>query len=63
MGLSRNEDIEDICIGKAISLERLTSKLQSKALAIRLLEDERLSRLCEQTKRYYNLMENANVER
>ena len=63
VGLSRNEDIEDLCIGKAISLERLTSKLQSKALAIRLLEDERLSNLCEQTKRYYNLMENANVER
>jgi len=63
VGLSRNEDIEDLCIGNAITLERLTSKLQSKALAIRLLEDERLSRLCEQTKRYYNLMENANVER
>ena len=56
VGLSRNEDINDVCIGNAITLDRITEKIQSKSLRIRLLEDKRLCDLSEGTKIFYNLI-------
>ena len=55
VGLSRNEEINDVCIGNAITLDRITEKIQSKSLRIRLLEDKRLCDLSEGTKIFYNL--------
>ena len=55
VGVSRNEDIEDLCIGNAITLDRITDKIQSsKSLKIRLLEDERLNGLNKKTKEFYD---------
>lgn len=55
VGLSRNEEINDVCIGNAITLDRITVKIQSKSLRIRLIEDKRLCDLSEGTKIFYNL--------
>ena len=52
---SRNTEVEQLCIGKALSLDRLTTEIsKSKSLQVRLLEDNRLRELWRRTKTFYS---------
>ena len=52
--LSRNTNIEQLCIGDGITLQRLTTTISgSKALKLRLKEDKRFHDLWVQTKHFF----------
>ena len=56
VAMSRATLIENICIGKALSRDRLTTEIsKSKVLQNRLKEDERLTTLWESTRDFYSL--------
>jgi len=54
--LSRCTDIHNLCIGKAISLQRITDGVaKSKTLRLRLQEEGRLQSLWNDTRSFYNM--------
>ena len=56
VNLSRLTEWSNLCIGKAIPLDRLTTKISScKRMEKRIAEDSRLRGLWDSTKAFYNL--------
>ena len=56
VAMSRATIIENMCIGKALSRDRLTTEIsKSKVLQNRLKEDERLTNLWRSTREFYGL--------
>ena len=53
--LSRPTRIENLCIGKAKPYDRWSTKLQTKAMELRLLEDDRLRTLATKTKSFFGI--------
>jgi hypothetical protein len=55
VNLSRLTDMSNLCIGKAICLDRITTKISSsKGMQERLQEDKRLHTLWITTKEFFN---------
>ena len=53
--LSRPTLIENLCLGKAKPYDRWSTKLQTKAMELRLLEDDRLRTLATKTKSFFGI--------
>ena len=53
--LSRLTLIENLCLGKAKPYDRWSTKLQTKAMELRLLEDDRLRALATKTKSFFGI--------
>ena len=47
--------IENLCLGKSKPFDRWSTKLQTKAMTLRLLEDERLRTLAKETKVFFEI--------
>ena len=52
---SRATVIESLCLGKARTYDRWSTKLQTKAMELRLLEDDRLRILATKTKSFFEI--------
>ena len=52
---SRTTAIENLCLGKSKPFDRWSTKLQTKAMTLRLLEDERLRTLAKKTKVFFEI--------
>ena len=52
---SRTTAIENLCLGKSKPFDRWSTKLQTKAMTLRLLEDERLRNLAKETKVFFEI--------
>ena len=53
--LSRPTLIENLCLGKAKPYDRWSTKLQTKAMELRLLEDYKLRTLVTKTKSFFGI--------
>jgi len=56
VALSRNENMQDLCIGNGLSFDRISSDISnSVALQSRRREDQRLELITERTKTFYHI--------